>query len=208
VTRLINFLILLSMSLYLTNLTLEDGSSASLVFPQSVVQANTVTTAGNDESLSPTINATEAEELIRLLPAIKELCDRGMEVKWEGESASMGNNKDYYFFGIYNAAAQKAGNTGLIGVGNYAVNKHTADVRVWQVLEGVSFGDDGSLVTTNEIRRLQEELRKKHGIDFKIIQEFRAAHLAQRIITKEDTQPAMCLLTGLREGPEQRHSNA
>ena len=64
----------------------------------------------------------------------------------------------------------KARDIGSISVGNYAVNKHTADARAWQVSHDVSYGDDGVLVTTNE------ELRAKRGIDSTAIQQYRAAH--------------------------------
>ena len=180
--RFVNFLILLCMSLYLTNLTFEDGSSASLLLPQSFSQTTTAADLSHDGSLPFTINVNEAEELISLLPAVAELHTMGMEVKWDAQPVPTKNNGDYYFFRIYNVTPQGAGDAGSNGVGNYAVNKHTADVRVWQISDKVSFGDDGGFVTTNEIERLQEELRRSHGIDFKIIQEFRSAHLAKRMV--------------------------
>jgi hypothetical protein len=170
------------MCLYLTNLAFEDGSSASLVLPQSFGQTTTAADLSHDGSFAFTINVNEAEELISLLPAIKELHTKGMEVKWDTQPVPAKNNGDYYFFRIYNVTAEGAGDMGPTSVGNYAVNKHTADVRVWQVSDKVSFGDDGAFITTNEIERLQEKLRKRHGIDFKIIQEFRRAHLAMRIV--------------------------
>jgi hypothetical protein len=182
VARFVNFLILLCMCLYLTNLAFEDGSSASLVLPQSFGQTTTAADLSHDGSFAFTINVNEAEELISLLPAIKELHTKGMEVKWDAQPVPAKNNGDYYFFRIYNVTAEGAGDMGPTSVGNYAVNKHTADVRVWQVSDKVSFGDDGAFITTNEIERLQEKLRKRHGIDFKIIQEFRRAHLARRIV--------------------------
>ena len=123
-----------------------------------------------DTNLSPTITIAEAEGLINLLPVVKELRAKGMDVKWDVQAVPTMNNTDYYFFWIYNATAQKARDIGSISVGNYAVNKHTADVRVWQVSHDVSYGDDGVLVTTNELERLQEELRTKQGIDSTAIQ--------------------------------------
>lgn len=103
------------------------------------------------------------------------------------------NNEDYYFFWIYNATAQKHGDIGSISVGNYAVNKYTADVRVWQVSHEVSYGDDGALVTTNDLERLQDELRKKRGINSASIEQYRPAHLAKRIISREQAQSAVRL---------------
>jgi hypothetical protein len=146
-----------------------------------------------DANLFPTITVEEAEDLINLLPATKELRAKGMEVKWDVQAVPTMNNKVYYFFWIYNVTAQKARDIGWISVGNYAVNKHTADVRVWHVSDDVSYGDDGVLVTTNELERLQAELRKKHCIDSTSIQEYRFAHLAKRIIPREAAQSAVRL---------------
>src|SRR6266403_5206140 len=115
-----------------------------------------------DENVPATITSTEAEELIKLLPVTKDLRTKGMDVKWDVQAVPTMNNQDYYFFWIYNATAQKERDIGSISVGNYAVNKHTADVRAWHVSDDTSYGADGVLVTTNELEQLQEELRKKH----------------------------------------------
>jgi len=146
-----------------------------------------------DENVPATITSTEAEELIGLLPVTKELRAKGMDVKWDVQAVPTMNNQDYYFFWIYNVNAQKERDIGSISVGNYAVNKHTADVRAWQVSHDVSYGDDGVLVTSNELERLQEELRKRHGIDSTVIQRYRSAHLAKRIIPREAAQSAVRL---------------
>ena len=138
--------------------------------------------------------------MINLLPAVEELRAKGMDVKWDVQSVPTLNNQDYYFFWIYNVTAQKERDIGSISVGNYAVNKHTADVRRWQVSHDVSFGDDGVLVNTNPLERLQGELRKKHGVTTTTIQEYRSAHLAKRIIPREQAQSAAPL-------PVSRRSN-
>jgi hypothetical protein len=149
--------------------------------------------ADGDDKLSPTITVDEAKNLMSLVPAVEELRGKGMDVKWDVQAVPTMNNKDYYFFWIYNATAQKGLDIGSISVGNYAVNKHTADVRAWQVSHDVSFGDDGVLITVKELERLQEELRKKHGITSASIQEYRSAHLARRIIPHEQAQSAVRL---------------
>lgn len=157
---------------------------------------------GTDRDPNPSapITITEAEGLINLLPVVKDLRAKGMDVKWDVQAVATMNNTDYYFFWIYNATAQKARDIGSISVGNYAVNKHTADVRVWQVSHDVSFGDDGVLVTTNDLGRLQEELRAKQGIDSTAIQQYRSAHLAQKIIPRELAQSAVRLPISERSG--------
>lgn len=86
-----------------------------------------------DRNSSPTITLVEAEDLLNSLPVVKELRAKGMELKWDVQDVPTMNNKDYYFFWIYNVTAQKASDIGSISVGDYAVNKRTADVRVWQV---------------------------------------------------------------------------
>src|ERR1051325_2034447 len=98
-----------------------------------------------------TITIAEAEALLNLVPVIQDLRAKGIIVKSDVQSVSTMNNKDYYFFWIYNATAQKQRDIGSISVGNYAVNKHTADVRVWQVSNDVFHGDDGVLVATSEL---------------------------------------------------------
>jgi hypothetical protein len=163
------FSILVSLCLLFTNLTLGD------------------------EKLSSTITVEEAENLLSLLPATKELRAKGMDVRWDAQAVPTMNNRDYYFFWIYNATAQKGRDIGSISVGNYAVNKHTADVRVWHVSNDVFHGDDGVLVTTNEIERLQRELRKKHGIISASIQEYSSAHLANKTIPRAQAQSAVRL---------------
>lgn len=149
--------------------------------------------ADGDTNLSPTITIEEAADLIDLLPVTKELRAKGMVVKWDVQAVTTMNNKVYYFFWIYNVTAQKQGDIGSISVGNYAVNKHTADVRVWQVSHDVFHGDDGVLVTAKELERLQEELRKKHGINSTSIQEYRFTHLAKRIIPRALAQSGVRL---------------
>jgi hypothetical protein len=157
--------------------------------------ASDVASASTDHAAneSPTITVEEAKELINLLPATKDLRAKGMVVKWDVQTVPTMNNKDYYFFWIYNATAQCQRDIGSISVGNYAVNKHTADIRAWQVADEVFYGNDGALVTTNELERLQKELRKKHGIDSTLIQEYRFAHLANRIIPREEAQSVVRL---------------
>jgi hypothetical protein len=149
--------------------------------------------AFGDGRAAPTITISEAEDLMNVLPATKELRAKGMDVKWDVQAVPTMNNTDYYFFWLYNVTAQKQRDIGSISVGNYAVNKHTADVRVWHVSEDTSYGDDGVFVTTNELERLQEELRKKHSIDSSSIQEYRLAHLSKRIIPRTQAQSAIRL---------------
>ncbi len=156
----------------------------------SAFASGVVSDADGDTNLSPTITTEEAADLIALLPVTKELRAKGMDVRWDVQAVPTMNNRDYYFFWIYNATAQKERDIGSISVGNYAVNKHTADVRLWQVSNDVFHGEDGVLVAANDLERLQEELRKKHGINSTSIQEYRVAHLAKKIIPRALAQSA------------------
>ncbi len=191
--RLVGFLILVSLRSLLTNLAFGGELGSSSMFPFSSLQASDSTGVNRDESLSPTITMDEAEDLINLLPVTKELRAKGMDLKWDVQAVPSMNNRDYYFFWIYNVTAQKERDIGSISVGNYAVNKHTADVRVWQVSHDVFHEDDGVLVTSNELERLQDELRRKRGIDSRLIQEYRFEHLATRIIPRALAQSAVRL---------------
>lgn len=165
--------------------------SLCIGFPLSPIYASDG--ADRDKSLSATITVDEAEGLLNLLPAVEELRAKGMCVKWDVQAGPTMNDKDYYFFWIYNTTAQRQRDIGSISVGNYAVNKHTADIRAWHVSDEVFHGNDGELVATNELEQLQEELRKKHGLDSTLIHEYRFAHLANKIIPREQAQAAVRL---------------
>jgi len=147
----------------------------------------------HEASAAPAITLQDAQALLNLLPAVKELRAKGMELRWDVQSVPTMNTKDYYFFWIYNCTAQAQRDIGSISVGNYAVNKHTADIREWHVSDEVFHGNDGELVATNDLERLQEELRKKHSIDSSLVQEYRSAHLADKIIPRDQAQSAVQL---------------
>jgi hypothetical protein len=173
------------------NLSFEDELAASYL--QSPINASAGTGVNHDENLPRTITVSEAEELINLLPTTRELHAKGMDLKWDVQAVPTLNNKVYYFFWVYNTTAQKQGDIGSISVGNIAVNKHTADVRVWQVSYDTYYGDDGVLVNATDLERLQNELRKRHAIDSTAVQQYRSAHLAKRIIPRELAQSAVRL---------------
>jgi hypothetical protein len=141
--------------------------------------------------LPGTITIEEAGSLLNVLPATMELRAKGIVVKWDSQSVPAMNNRDYYFFAVYNCTAQASGDIGSIVVGNYAVNKQTGDVRVWKVSHDVFYGDDGTLVAGTELDQLQDELRKKHGIDSASVQKYRFAHLVNKIIPREEAQSAI-----------------
>jgi hypothetical protein len=53
---------------------------------------------GHEVNVSPTITVEEAEALVNLPPAIKELRAKGMVVKWDVQAIPTMNGKDYYHF--------------------------------------------------------------------------------------------------------------
>ena len=163
---------------------------AARAFPSAVAFASVPAQTDHNTSLPQTITTEEAATLLDVLPITKDLRAKGMVVKWGTQSVATMNNKDYYFFWVFNATAQKSGDIGSISVGDYAVNIHTADVRVWQVSHDVFYGDDGTLVLAKELQQLQDELREKHGIDSASVQKYRFAHLANKIIARENAQSA------------------
>jgi hypothetical protein len=145
-----------------------------------------------NRDVPPTITVREAIELINLLPAVKELRTKGTVVRSDVSSVPDMNNEDYYLFWVY-VPKSKEQNTGATSVGNYAVNRHTADVRVWEVSAEVFFGNDGALVTSDELEQFQKELRTKYGIGPTLVQKYRPAHLAAQIIPRDQAQSAAVL---------------
>ncbi len=84
--RFVRFLILVSFCTLLTNLAFGDELADG--------------TVNRDENPSPTITISEAEELINLLPATKELRGKGIDVKWDVQAVPTMNDQDYYFLGF------------------------------------------------------------------------------------------------------------
>ena len=79
------------------------SSNRASAFASGVVSAS----PGPEANESPTITVQEAGELIDLLPVTKELRAKGMVVKWDVQTGATMNDKDYYFFWIYNVTAQR-----------------------------------------------------------------------------------------------------
>lgn len=152
--------------------------------------ANRGVTANQENA--QTITVLEARGVINLLPVVKELRAKGTAVRSEARPVPRMNNTDYYFFYVYDVKAAQAHDPSQ-GIGNYAVNKHTADVRVSEISTEVFFGNDGALVTSDELEQFQEELRKKYGIDPTLVQKYRSAHLAARITPRDQAQSAAAL---------------
>jgi hypothetical protein len=149
--------------------------------------------AVNTEQVAPpTITVREARDLINLLPVVKELRAKGTAVGSEERAVPRMNNTDYYFFYVYDVKKAQEHDPSQ-GIWNYAVNKHTADVRAWEVSTDIFFGNDGSLITSDELGQFQEELRKKYAIDPTVVQKYKQAHLAAQIIPRDQAQSADAL---------------
>ncbi|HEY4739653.1 MAG TPA: hypothetical protein VIH76_03570 [Candidatus Acidoferrales bacterium] len=166
---------------------------AARAFP-SVISPTPLSAQADDKADSlQTITVEEAASLLDVLPVTKELRAKGIVVKWESQSVATMNNREYYFFWGCSCTDQKPGDIGSNSVGNYAVHKHTGDVRAWQVSHDVLYGDDGTLVAAKELEQLQDELRNKHGIDSMSVQKYRFVHLANKVIPREEAQSAIHL---------------
>jgi hypothetical protein len=145
-----------------------------------------------DQEEVPTITVLEARGVINLLPVIKDLRAKGTAVGSQERAVPRMNNADYYFFYVYDVKKVQERDPSQ-GIGNYAVNKHTADVRVWEVSNDIFLGNDGVLVISGELQQVQEELRRKYGIDPTLVQKYRQAHLAARIVPREEANSAVPL---------------
>jgi len=86
-----------------------------------------------------------------------------MDVGFEEDSTSDNNQKDYYYFYVYNPKRQDAPNA---TIGHFAVNKHTADV--WNVTTS-------EMVTSTELAGIQRIVRRAHHIDQSTIERYRSA---------------------------------
>ena len=106
----------------------------------------------------------EAEILIYVMPASTRTRADGFEVGWEQTTGPTLNQKDYYYFWVYNATRHNP--NGSVTIGNFAVNKHTADV----------LDDDASpavLLDSKELRGVQRILRRAHHIGQDQIKRYR-----------------------------------
>jgi hypothetical protein len=86
---------------------------SSRAFASGVVSAS----PGRAANESSIVTIEDAQALVNLLPATKDLRAKGMVVKWVVQTVPDMNNKDYCFFWIYNATAQGQRDIGSISVG-------------------------------------------------------------------------------------------
>lgn len=117
---------------------------------------------GSSAQQEPTYIAYyEAEILIYTMPDAAEVRKRGGDVNWIRETGDSMNQEDYYHFLVLGTLETAASPL----VGHYAVSKCTADV--WKVVP------EPELVTSQELKRIQEILREAHGIDEATIRKYR-----------------------------------
>jgi len=117
------------------------------------------------EPQPPAIALHEAEILLYLLPVAKQLREKGLTVGWELLDRPGLNHEDYYNFSVFPVDGE---GTTSPPVGDYAVNKHTADVWDRKTEE---------IILTEETQGVQEILRKAHGIDEEVIKKYRLRRL-------------------------------
>ncbi len=110
------------------------------------------------------ITLTEAEILAYLAPESVQTRSSGRDVVWEQITSNKWNQKDYFQFQIFVAGPVPRGSIAWV-LGNYAVNKHTADI--------LDVSGEYRLITSKQLRGVQTILRREHCIDAKTIQKFR-----------------------------------
>lgn len=123
--------------------------AAALFFP-----AQSATGDSNSPEL---ISYSDAEILVYLLPVARETRSQGSDVTWERTTSEALNQQDYYFFWLYN---KKINHNGSPHIGNYAVNKHTAEI--WD-------DDEGFMISDRELDGVERILRKSHRISLETI---------------------------------------
>jgi len=102
------------------------------------------------ETLPTYVTRSEAAILINLLPLASDLRSKGSDIDWEELELKGLNERDYWFFTIYNGPRQAKGSA---PAGRFAVNKQTADV--WGM-------DSGKMVHSPEIDAVEAVIRREH----------------------------------------------
>jgi len=110
------------------------------------------------------INLYEAEILIYVMPDSAAVRAQHSDVDWERTLSRDINQRDYFFFWVLDTSVGHPYSSGTVG--NYAVNKHTADV--WGL-------DPTRLVSSTELRGVQKILRAEHDITAATIKKYRSA---------------------------------
>ncbi len=103
--------------------------------------------------LSEPLTLSEAEILIYLMPASRQLRQQGFDVGWDLERASI-QGADSFRFQVFNAK-RKCPEGCSVTIGYFGVDKHTAEVEDL---------DAHKVVTNEEIRGVQAILRKEHHL--------------------------------------------
>jgi hypothetical protein len=98
------------------------------------------------------ITFSEAEILIYLMPASQEVRKQGFDVGWD--VSRLGDPDQFQFF-VFNAK-RKCPEGCSVTVGNFSVNRHTAEV---------TSSDTGAIVTDQELSGVQTILRRAHHLD-------------------------------------------
>lgn len=136
-------------------------TTAWLVVPfMIIVSASTVFDSSSNPTQSDPIALHEAEILVCLLPVAHEIRGHGGDIGWARTTSDALNQADYYIFHV----VKKECTVWPCTVGHFAVNKHTADV--WDDVRR-------ELIRSTELERVQEILRKAHGIDEETVQKYR-----------------------------------
>jgi len=110
------------------------------------------------------LSATEAETLLYLTPAAKEVRKTGLDVFFEPATSDKFNQSDYYVFQMLSTRLCQACSA---HVGDFAVNRHTADVRYFDPKETYP------LVKGRELAGVQGIVRNAHHITSEVVSHYR-----------------------------------
>lgn len=113
----------------------------------------------------------EAEVLIYLLPFAQVSRAEGSEIEWMMDVSGGLNQEDYYMFYVHDSQRDT---DSAASMGYFAVNKHTADV--WDRVTGEQ-------VRSRKIAKVQELLRRAHGISQEIVEKYRSRPLGIEQVT-------------------------
>ena len=130
---------------------------------------------------STAISLSEAEILVYVMPPSVAIRQRGRDVAWELNTSRAWDQSDYYLFRVVFTGPTRGSRL----VGNYAVNKRTADL--------VDVSAEYRLVTSKQLRGVQRILRQEHSIGRATILKYRYVNPATgraRLTPKELSLPA------------------
>lgn len=133
------------------------ASSVILMAADSVIARDVTAPTSAQE-----ISITDAKILLYVSPIGESMRAGGSDIAMERQTSAKLNQKDYYFFWVYDSRRRSSGS---VTVGYYAVNKHTAGV--WDM-------DENKQLSGRLLLGVQKLFRESHRIDDVTIKKYSA----------------------------------